>query len=136
VAALALTGVIFAVLGVLTGVWAETFDQHAFVANVLITPLALVGGGFYAAERLPQPWRTLTQLDPIYYLVDASRHGYAEVHETSTAVPLAVAAVVAAARSSKPLGSLTAAGGSSPDLLRRSASSKSADSRPPAPPKL
>jgi ABC-2 type transport system permease protein len=96
-AALALTGVIFAVLGVLTGTWADTFDQHAFVANVLITPLALVGGIFYSAGRLDQPLRTLTQLDPIYYLVDAARHGYADVHETSTAAALVVAAVVAGA---------------------------------------
>jgi ABC-2 type transport system permease protein len=96
--ALVLSGVIFAVLGVITGMWAETFDQHAFVANVLITPLALVGGVFYAAERLSQPWQTLTRFDPIYYLVDATRHGYAGVHETtSTSAALAVATVLAAA---------------------------------------
>jgi len=42
VAALALTGVIFAVLGVITGVGGPTpLDQHVFVANVLIAPLAL-----------------------------------------------------------------------------------------------
>jgi ABC-2 type transport system permease protein len=93
--ALALTGLIFAVLGVITGMWADTFDQHAFIANVLITPLALVGGVFYAADRLAQPWQTLTHFDPIYYLVDATRHGYTGVHETSTPVALAVAVAVA-----------------------------------------
>jgi len=96
-AALGLTGVIFAVLGVITGMWADTFDQHAFIANVLITPLALVAGVFYSAERLDQPWRTLTHLDPIYYLVDATRHGYTGVHEASTWAALAVAAALAAA---------------------------------------
>lgn len=97
VAALVLTGVIFAVLGVITGMWADTFDQHAFVANVVITPLALVAAVFYAAERLGQPWRTLTRFDPIYYLVDATRHGYAGVHETSTGAALTVAGLVTAA---------------------------------------
>jgi ABC-2 type transport system permease protein len=97
VAALGLTGVIFAVLGVITGMWAVTFDQHAFIANVLITPLALVAGVFYSAERLRQPWQTLTQFDPIYYLVDATRHGYTGVHEASTWAALTVAAVLAAA---------------------------------------
>lgn len=95
--ALVLTGLIFAALGVITGMWADTFDQHAFIANVLITPLALVAGVFYAVERLAQPWQTLTYLDPIFYLVDATRHGYTGVHETTTAVALTVAAVVAAA---------------------------------------
>jgi ABC-2 type transport system permease protein len=96
VLALVLAGLIFAVLGVITGMWADTFDQHAFIANVLITPLALVAGVFYAAERLPEPWQTLTHFDPIFYLVDATRHGYAGVHETATWVALAVAALVAA----------------------------------------
>jgi len=96
VLALALTGLIFAVLGVITGMWADSFDQHAFIASVLITPLALVAGVFYSAERLGQPWRTLTRFDPIYYLVDATRHGYAGVHETPTWAGLTIAAVVAA----------------------------------------
>ena len=95
--ALVLTGVIFGALGVITGVWADTFDQHAFIASVVITPLALVGGVFYAAQRLEEPWQTLTRLDPIYYLVDATRYGQAGVHETSTWAALTVAGVVAAA---------------------------------------
>jgi ABC-2 type transport system permease protein len=97
VAALVLTGLVFAALGVITGVWADTFDQHAFVANLVISPLALLGGVFYAADRLRQPWHTLTEADPLYYLVDATRQGWADVHEASVAAALLVALVVAAA---------------------------------------
>jgi ABC-2 type transport system permease protein len=97
VAALLLTGVIFAALGVITAMWADSFDQHAFVANVLITPLALVAGVFYSVERLAQPWQTLTYLDPIFYLVDASRYGYTGLSEAPTWAALSVAGVVAAA---------------------------------------
>ncbi len=95
VLALVLTGLVFGALGVITGMWADTFDQHAFIANVLITPLALVGGVFFAAGRLQQPWQTLTHFDPIYYLVDATRHGYTGVQETSTWAALTIAALVA-----------------------------------------
>jgi ABC-2 type transport system permease protein len=95
IAALALTGLVFSALGVITGVWAETFDQHAFIANLIITPLALVGGVFYAAHRLHQPWHTLTQIDPLYYLTDATRNGYAGVHEASLAAALLVALAIA-----------------------------------------
>ncbi len=95
VLALVLTGLVFGALGVITGMWADTFDQHAFIASVLITPLALVAGVFYAAERLGEPWQTLTHLDPIYYLVDATRHGYTNLQETPTWVALTVAAIVA-----------------------------------------
>jgi len=93
--ALLLTGLVFSSLGVITGIWADTFDQHAFIANIVITPLALVGGVFYSARTLDQPWSTLTRIDPLYYLVDATREGLTGFHETSTAVALVVAALVA-----------------------------------------
>jgi ABC-2 type transport system permease protein len=90
-------GVLFAALGVITGVWAETFDQHAFVANVVITPLALVGGVFYSARSLAQPWESLTRFDPLYYLVDAARAGLAGAHESSAALSVAIVAATALA---------------------------------------
>jgi ABC-2 type transport system permease protein len=93
---LVLTGLVFAALGVITGVWADTFDQHAFIANLIITPLALLGGVFYAADRLREPWRALTRADPVYYLVDAAREGWASVHEASVAAALTAAVAVAA----------------------------------------
>lgn len=97
VIALALTGLVFSALGVITGLYADSFDQHAFVANLVIAPLALVGGVFYSVERLSEPWATLTRFDPLYYLVDATRSGLVGVQETTLAVSLPVAAVVAIA---------------------------------------
>jgi ABC-2 type transport system permease protein len=94
VAALLLTGLIFATLGVVTGVWAESFDQHSFVAGIVITPLALVGGVFYSARTLGEPWETLTRFDPIYFLVDATRAGMTGFHESPVWTSLVVAAVV------------------------------------------
>lgn len=96
-AALILCGLVFGALGVITGVWADSYDQHAFVASLVITPLALLGGVFYAAERLHQPWRSITRVDPLYYLVDATRQGWAGVHESSPPAALLVALFVAAA---------------------------------------
>lgn len=97
VAALVLTGIVFSALGVITGIWAETFDQHAFVANIVITPLALLGGVFYSARSLAEPWATLTRFDPLYYLVDATRAGLTGFEESPTWSSLVVAAVVAGA---------------------------------------
>jgi ABC-2 type transport system permease protein len=94
-AALLLTALVFSSLGVITGIWADTFDQHAFIANIVITPLALVGGVFYSARTLDEPWSTLTRIDPLYYLVDATRAGLTGFHEASTAVALSVAALFA-----------------------------------------
>jgi ABC-2 type transport system permease protein len=84
-------------LGVITGIWADTFDQHAFVASVIITPLALVGGVFYDVERLAEPWQTLTRFDPLYYLVDVTRNGYTGVRESTPFAALIIAALLAVA---------------------------------------
>ncbi|MDP9491274.1 MAG: ABC transporter permease [Actinomycetota bacterium] len=93
---LMLTGVVFASLGVITGVWAETFDQHAFVANIVVTPLALVAGVFYSARTLADPWATLTRIDPLYYLVDATRASLTGFHEAPVWISLAATAALAA----------------------------------------
>ncbi len=97
VVALALAGLVFAALGTIIGVWADTFDQHSFVTSIVITPLALVGGVFYSARTLGEPWETLTRLDPIYYLVDATRYGFTGFHESEVWISLLVAAVGAVA---------------------------------------
>jgi ABC-2 type transport system permease protein len=97
IAALILCGLVFGALGVITGVWADTFDQHAFIANLIITPLALLGGVFYAAQRLNEPWQSVTRIDPLYYLVDATRQGFTGIHETAPTAALLIALAIAAA---------------------------------------
>jgi ABC-2 type transport system permease protein len=92
---LALTGLVFSAVGVITGIWAETFDQHSFIANIVITPLALAGAVFYSARTLPEPWKTLTRFDPIYYLVDATRAGFTGFHESPLWLSLVVTALAA-----------------------------------------
>lgn len=96
-AALASTALVFAALGTIVGVWADTFDQHSFVTAIVVTPLALLGGVFYSARSLDEPWSTLTRLDPIYYLVDATRYGVTGFSESAVDVSLAVAALAAVA---------------------------------------
>lgn len=94
--AVVLTALVFAPLGVIAAIWAESFDQHAFFFNLVIAPLALVAGVFYSAGTLAEPWATLTRADPLYYLVDATRAGFTGFHESSVTTSLVVAAAVAA----------------------------------------
>ncbi len=63
----------------------------------MITPLALLGGVFYSARTLSEPWATLTRVDPLYYLVDATRKGLTGFNETTVWVAVVAAAAVAAA---------------------------------------
>ena len=74
---------IFAMLGVLGGIWAEKFDQLAAVTNFVITPLTFLSGTFYSVERLPDPFRTFSHFNPVYYLIDGFRFGFTGVAESN-----------------------------------------------------
>ncbi len=95
VVAIALGLVLFSALGTVVGIFAETFDHHTFIANILILPLAFVGGVFYSVETLPSPWQELSHVNPLFYLVNAVRYGFLGTSDASVALCLAVTAALA-----------------------------------------
>lgn len=86
--------VMLSLLGVLAGVWSEKFDQMAAITNFVITPLSFLSGTFYSVEALPEAFRTVSQLNPIFYLIDGFRHGALGVGDANLAVGLAVTLAV------------------------------------------
>jgi ABC-2 type transport system permease protein len=80
---LILVGMFFAQCGVLVGVRAEQFDDVALYQTFVMQPLIMLGGVFYGAQFLPQPWQTLTQFNPIYYMISLVRYGFIGYHETN-----------------------------------------------------
>lgn len=92
VASLFLIGFFFAQLGVLVGVRAEQFDDVAFYQTFILQPLIFLGGVFYSAALLPEPFQTLTQFNPIYYMINLVRYGFLDYTETNVALSLAVLA--------------------------------------------
>lgn len=94
--ALMLVGFFFSLLGVLVGVRAEQFDDVALAQTFVLQPLIFLGGVFYSVDLLPQPYRTLTYFDPIYYMIDLVRYGFLGVSETNVLLSL-LALVVATA---------------------------------------
>jgi ABC-2 type transport system permease protein len=94
VPALFLVGFFFSQLGVLIGVRAEQFDDVAFAQTFVLTPLIFLGGVFYSATLLPQPWETITHFNPIYYMINLVRYGF--VGYTEVSIPLSLLALTAA----------------------------------------
>lgn len=92
--ALFLVGFFFSQLGVLIGVRAEQFDDVAFAQTFILTPLIFLGGVFYSATLLPQPWQTLTHFNPIFYMISLVRYGFVGYSEVS--IPLSLAALTGA----------------------------------------
>lgn len=66
----------FGMLGVIGGVWADKFDQLAAFTNFVITPLTFLSGTFYAINNLPEPFLTISRFNPVFYLIDGFRYGF------------------------------------------------------------
>jgi ABC-2 type transport system permease protein len=93
--AVTLALVLFCALGVIVGIYAETFDHHTFVNNIVILPLTFLGGVFYSVDRLPSPWQEVSHANPIFYLVNAMRYGFLGTSDVSVVLSLAITAALA-----------------------------------------
>jgi ABC-2 type transport system permease protein len=95
IVAVLLALVLFSALGVVVGIYAETFDHHMFVNSIIILPLAFLGGVFYSVDRLPAPWQEISHANPIFYLVSAVRYGFLGRADAPIGLALGVTAVLA-----------------------------------------
>jgi ABC-2 type transport system permease protein len=86
--ALFLVGFFFAQMGVLIGVRAEQFDDVSFAQTFVLQPLIFLGGVFYSAALLPEPFQTLTHFNPVYYMIGLVRYGFLGYSETNIALSL------------------------------------------------
>jgi ABC-2 type transport system permease protein len=86
---------LFGALGTVVGIFAETFDHHTFVNNIVILPLAFLGGTFYSVDKLQQPWHELSHFNPVFYLVNAVRYGFLGQADANVWVCLGVTAGLA-----------------------------------------
>lgn len=67
-------GLFFSMAGVLVGLRAEKFDDLTLYQTFILQPLIFLGGVFYSASLLPQPFETLTRFNPIYYMINTLRY--------------------------------------------------------------
>ena len=83
---------IFAMLGVLGGIWAEKFDNIAAVTNFIIMPLTFLSGTFYSIKRLPEPFQIVSHFNPVFYLIDGFRYGFLGCADSNLAIGVALTA--------------------------------------------
>ena len=98
--ALLLLLALFSSFGVVVGIYAESWDQSAFVTNLVILPLSFLGGVFYSIASLPSPWQEISHVNPLFYLIEAVRYGFLGTAD----VPVWLCLVVTAAMASVTVG--------------------------------
>jgi ABC-2 type transport system permease protein len=86
--------VLFSALGVVVGIYAESFDHTSFINNIVILPLTFLGGVFYSIDRLGSPWEQISHANPLFYVVDAVRYGFLGVSDVNPAISFGVLAAM------------------------------------------
>lgn len=61
-------------LGILSGMIANSFDQHSAITSYLITPLSFLSGTFYSVKDLPKILQQINFLNPFFYMIDGFRY--------------------------------------------------------------
>jgi ABC-2 type transport system permease protein len=69
-------GALLGAIGLIAALWATRFEELAGFQSFVVVPLSFLSGVFYRVDALPEPWRTISRMNPCFYLVDGLRHGF------------------------------------------------------------
>ena len=93
---LILSSILFALGGLINGIYAKNFDGIQIVPTFVLTPVVYLGGVFYSVHILPEWWQTLTYINPIFYLINGFRYGFLGIADVSLWVSFTVLFVMIA----------------------------------------
>jgi len=85
-----LTSILFATGGFINAMLANSFDDISIVPTFILTPLTYLGGVFYSISLLPDFWQSVSQLNPILYMVSTFRYGILGASDIDIYTALAV----------------------------------------------
>lgn len=81
-----LTSAVFALAGLINGIFAKSFDDISIIPTFVLTPLTYLGGVFYTISMLPDFWQGVSKLNPILYMVNTFRYGFLGITDISLTV--------------------------------------------------
>ena len=82
------TAVTFSMLGFIIGIWADNFEKLQIIPLLIVTPLAFLGGSFYAIDMLPPFWQTVSLANPVVYLISGFRWSFYEISDVNLGVSI------------------------------------------------
>jgi ABC-2 type transport system permease protein len=85
-----LTSCLFAMAGLINGIFANSFDDISIVPTFVLTPLTYLGGIFYSIRLLPEFWQQASLGNPILYMVNSFRYGFRGASDIELGTALAV----------------------------------------------
>lgn len=79
---------IFALIGIIVGLWAKSFEQFSLLNIFVITPLSFLGGIFYSVTMLPENAQVIAYSNPLFYFIDGIRYSMIGISESNLTVGL------------------------------------------------
>ncbi|MDG4551058.1 MAG: ABC transporter permease [Candidatus Contendobacter sp.] len=89
-AVMILTSILFALGGLINGIFAKSFDDIAIVPTFVLTPLIYLGGIFYSIRMLSPFWQEASLFNPILYMINAFRFGILGVSDIDIRAAFAI----------------------------------------------
>ena len=85
-----LTSILFSLMGFINAVYADSFDAISVIPTFVLTPLIYLGGVFYSINMLPDFWRSVSQVNPMLYVVNTFREGMLGTSDVSITFSLSM----------------------------------------------
>ena len=85
----------FAGVGVIVGIYAKSWDSIMVLTNFFLIPLTFLGGVFYSIEMLPDFWRNISMVNPLYWMINGLRFATLGIADTSHVLSLGISVVFA-----------------------------------------
>lgn len=81
---------LLSLVGIITAIWADKFDQVATITNFVIIPMSMLSGTFFSITALGGIWVEISHWNPFFYIIDGFRYGFIGKADGSVAVGVAV----------------------------------------------
>jgi ABC-2 type transport system permease protein len=82
--------VVFGLLGIIIGLWANNFEQLTMLNVFFIAPLSFVGGVFNTVAMLPPFMHWIAYANPFFYFINGLRHSMIGFNEAPEGLGVAV----------------------------------------------
>jgi len=80
----------FGAMGVIVGIYAKTWDHISMFTTFVFMPLSMLGGVFWSIDMLPEFWRTISMVNPLYWMINGLRYATLGVGDTSPEISLII----------------------------------------------
>lgn len=85
-----LTSIVFALAGLVNGVYAKSIDAINIVPTFVLQPLTYLGGIFYSVQNLPHFAQYITYVNPLFYLINGFRYGFLGISDVSIGLCISI----------------------------------------------